>query len=151
MTLYFHIKNSEFNDKKIINNEDIKKLCLIAYLKLFYESVYSALENYPELISNIKDVFTKSSRFELNNPNEYFLYLEFISHLSKDIPKSFIDDDYTLKIKELENSRVSENKFLNEIYEMQGKHQSFENYKEEFKKCFGSINNKNIQDLKKYI
>lgn len=132
---YFHVKNSYFSKATSINLDDLKKLALITYLKLFYESVYTALENKNEILINIVSVFKTRSRLSSSNYSEYYLYLEFRSHINDldvGIDKDMID-------KEFINDESSERKLLTEVYDMQGRHKSFECYMNEFIEQFQKI------------
>lgn len=128
-SLYFHVKSSaNFANSPRITQEKLQKLALIAYLKLFYESVYSALENKPDLLQDLLAVFNSRNIVDTTNQREYFFHLEFKNHLhGLDIV------EYGKKIKD---SKEYEEKFLSEVYEMQGKHKSFENYMEKFVHVF---------------
>ena len=129
MAIYFHIISySDYEKGKWISLEKLKKLTLIAYMKHFYESAYSALENQPRLLDDLLNVFNNRKIFDLSNQREYFFHLEFKAHLHA------IDiDEYNDKI---EHNKTYEEKFLSEVYEMQGKHKSFEKYMIEFAKLF---------------
>jgi len=137
--LYFHIKSStEFGSSTSIGFDDFKRLALVAYLKLFYESVYSVLENKPELLKDLLAVFKNRKITDITNQREYFFQLEMTSHLH-----DINIDNYS---KHLEATKEYEEKFLNEVYQMQGKHKSFENYMKEFVDNFDESH-----DIKKYL
>jgi hypothetical protein len=143
-TMYFHtITTTRYERMQDIGDEtikieDLKKLALITYLKIFYESVYSSLENQPKLLKDLISTFGNRKIFDISNQREYYFHLEFKSHLHE------IDiEEYKDKV---EYSIDYEDKFLNEIYEMQGKHKSFENFMIQFIKLF-----ENEHHLEKYI
>lgn len=125
IAFYFHVMNADVNTEPIELGE-LKKFALIAYLKLFYESVYSALENTSELLEDLIAVFKNRAIADATNQREYYFHLEMRSHLHS-IP--------VLDIK-VESTDEYETKFLNEVYEMHGKHKSFERFMEAFVNVF---------------
>ena len=130
MAIYFHISSSsDFGSSSSITLINLKKLALITYLKLFYESVYAALENQPFLLKDLWNVCKERRVVDALNQREYFFYLEFKSHLHS------ID---TIKRDDIESSKEYENKFVAEVSEMQGKHKSFENYMNQVVELFES-------------
>lgn len=137
---YFHILNSELyqvdneNTPQLIAKEALKKLALIAYLKLFYESVYTALENKHDMLHSIVKVCTLKDKVQIENAKEYFVYLEFLSHLHNLDIREFTDAENRNQV--IENSPEKEQKFLNEVYQMQGKHKTFDHYRERFAQAF---------------
>ena len=143
-TLYFHIKNSDFEESKNIELDDLKRLALIAYLKLFYESVYSVIENQPELKESLINSLNKSSIFDVIDEREYYFTLEFKNHLGFNAENydDVLNDDIESEekkesfIDKIEYKDEFEDKFLSEVYEMQGKHRSFSNFKNEFINLF---------------
>jgi hypothetical protein len=149
-SLYFHILNTEFHvkgDDGVVNKiafEDLKKLALIAYLKQFYESVYTALENKNDMLKSIIDVCTDKDKNKIDNAEKYFVYLEFLSHIHNAVVSEFEDDDLRKEI--TKNDKSLEEKFLNEIYQMQGKHKSFDVFRERFAQLFT-----NEENIKKYL
>lgn len=137
--LYLHVKSSSnFGNARIIDMDNLKKLALIAYLKLFYESVYSVLENNPIFLKDLIAVCQNRKIFDVTNQREYFFYLEMTSHLH-----DINIEEYSKKI---EHTKAYEDKFLSEVYEMQGKHKSFENYMNEFVEIFTEE-----QEVEKYL
>lgn len=133
-TFYFHRKNSSFAEETNITEDDLKKLLLIAYLKQFYESVYSALENKPSMLESIVKVCQDKDRGKIDNAEKYFVYLEFLSHIHATTATDFLEDALRKDI--IKNSKESETKFLAEVHQMQGKHRSFEKFQEHFAALF---------------
>lgn len=130
-SLYFHIVTSGiYKEGMPIPLDDLRKLALIGYLKAFHEGVYSALENKPEHLKDITAVLGSPDRAKCANPSQYFFFLELRSHLIEVTPTSFIDE--ASRKSELENDPVKEEKFLQEVNEMQGKHRNYENFMREF-------------------
>jgi len=137
--LYFHVKSStDFGNAAAITLGNLKKMALVAYLKLFYESVYSVLENNSTLLKDLIAVCQNRKIFDVTNQREYFFYLELTSHLH-----DINIEEYGEKI---EHTKAYEDKFLGEVYEMQGKHKSFENYMNEFVENFTEE-----QEIEKYL
>ncbi len=128
--LYFHVISSPTygGGNPRITIENLKKLALITYIKLFYESVYSALENQSTLLQDILIIFKERSEFKINNQRQYFLHLEFKSHIHEIDVTEYNDN--------IEHTKAYEEKFLGEVYEMQGKHKSFENFMIQFNEVF---------------
>ncbi len=149
VTFYFHIKNSSFSENENIKIDDLKKLALITYLKLFYESVYSVLENQNNVLKNILTIFKHKDKFKTTHPTEYFIYLEFINYIHSTEILSFNDEE--LKKEIIKNDKNLEEKFLNEVYEMQGKYRSFENFTNEFQKHFENFVSNNTKKISKYL
>lgn len=142
-TFYFHYKSSSF-DKQNASVEELKKLLLIAYLKQFYESVYSALENKNDMLKSIIKVCSDKDKNKTNNAEEYFVHLEFLSHIHNTDISDFLDSEIKKDI--LKNSVETEKKFLSEVYQMQGRHRSFESFRERFAELFV-----NETDISKYL
>ncbi|MBF0520993.1 MAG: hypothetical protein HQK92_14880 [Nitrospirae bacterium] len=150
---YIHVKNSAFCKSNAIALEDLEKLSLMTYLKVFHEPVYAALENKNDLLDDLIYVLQMKNRQEINNHNQYFIYLEMRSHL-----KSYVTDQPDVTIVEttneefMDNSENAEQKFLTEVYEMQGKHKSFEHFSREFKNNFVHIAEKRLYaDIQRYL
>ena len=151
--IYFHIKNT---DNQPENLNDYKKLALIAYLKIFYESVYSALENEPKLLSSLLLAINNKNIFNVSDKREYYFQLEFKNHLSAEEITSNTAADQTEDqsidktedqfIDKIDYSQAFEEKFLSEVYEMQGKHRSFSKFLSEFYSHFSQE-----KELKKYL
>lgn len=157
-TLYFHIKSSELSDSSYIDIKDLQKLTLIAYLKLFYESVYTALENQPKLLNDLVNAINGKKFFDnVIDEKEYYFKLEFKNHLNilgENLEDMILDSDSQIDEEEknfkdkIEYSTEFEEKFLNEIYEMQGKHKSFANFSNKFVNHFQNIE---IEELENYL
>lgn len=132
VVFYFHYISSEFSNRPNKNEIDLKRLALITYLKIFHEPVYSALENMPELLGSLLDSFEYTTSAAAINHNDYFFFLELKSHLKlKSVSlkgSPFTDDEH------------KESKFLTEVYDMQGKHKSHDNFKAEFENHFKGMN-----------
>ena len=131
-TFYLHVKtNTEFQGKQDLSEQDLKRLALLAYLKLFYEPVYAALENDHTLLVAMLAMFRNASHAAIDSLPKCFVYLEMKSHLSTtdDVPE---DEQRASILKDND----SEQKFLKEVNEMQGKHKSFYVFKQEFEICF---------------
>jgi ABC-type dipeptide/oligopeptide/nickel transport system ATPase component len=143
--IYFHIKNT---DSQPENLNDYKKLALIAYLKIFYESVYSALENEPKLLPSLLAAISNTNIFNVSGKTEYYFQLEFKNHLSAEKITSNIATDQTEDqfIDRIDYSQKFEEKFLSEVYEMQGKHRNFSKFLFEFYSHFNQE-----KELKKYL
>ena len=129
---HLHVKaNIRFQNKSAIKLDDLQRLALMVYLKLFYEAIYSALENDPTVLSAILAIFRTHKEAGINDFRECFVYLETKGHLStKDI---VLEDAQKTSI--LQNGD-SEKKFLTEVNEMQGKHKSFANFMQKFERWF---------------
>lgn len=149
-SLYFHITVSTFCSEEGtgISLDDLKKLALIGYLKAFHEGAYSTLENKPELLKDITAALASQDRAKCSSPAQYFFFLELRSHLTSAIPTTFIDVES--RKSELENNPEKEEKFLREIYEMQGKHRNYETFMKEFNAHFLPANFEN-SDITKYL
>jgi ABC-type dipeptide/oligopeptide/nickel transport system ATPase component len=158
---YFHLVCGSFYHKaadgsvKPVAREDLEKLALITVLKLFYEPVFTALENKPELIGDIANVLNSGVPQQAENWKQCFLHLELRSHLRE--ARDFIPDEMggamdkggiARLIDPLFSDPAAESKFLNEVYEMQGRHKSFEGFADEFFKRFSSCN---TEDLLRYL
>ncbi|MFK5975828.1 MAG: P-loop NTPase fold protein [Sulfurovum sp.] len=160
MAIYFHIaSSSDYGNSARITLDNLKKLALIAYLKLFYESVYSALENQPELMNTLIDSLKNNNIFDVANEKEYYFKLEFKNHL--DLAQNSLADELIDELEEsstqeskdkfvnkIEYTREFEEKFLSEVYEMQGKHKSFSKFIDEFSRSFDSLE---TDEIKKYL
>ncbi|MBF0555237.1 MAG: hypothetical protein HQK96_11890 [Nitrospirae bacterium] len=145
----FHSQNFSFvNPEKVL--DDLQKLALITYLKIFHEPVYAVIENNNELVVDLAAVLKHNDRDAIANHNEYFFYLEMRSHL-----QNYTEKVFTEKIIErefLKNDESAEKKFLTEVYEMQGRHKSYENFRKEFQHSFDPIIESNhCDDIKKYL
>ncbi len=131
---YLHVKTSQgFSLENNIEIDDLKKLALLTYLKLFFEPVYSALENDLDILKAIINVFDHNDQRKIDSYHEAFVYLETRSHLSS--------TDVILSSDESDNINVfndseSENKFIAEVQQMQGKHKSHSFFMSEFKDYF---------------
>lgn len=132
--LYLHIQSSDFRNTNPIELDDLKKLSLITYLKVYYEPVYSALENKPSLLPSIISVCKNKDRTKISNQKEHFIYLEFAPHIHEIDSQAYVDEK--LRSDLLKNDKSIEIKFLTEIYEMQGKYRSFEFFSSEFEIMF---------------
>lgn len=147
-SLYFHVLNTEFYKKDTssdkIDIDKLKKLALIAYLKQFYESVYTALENKNDMLQSIIQICKDKDKNKIDNAEKYFVYLEFLSHIHNAEVSEFVDA--TLRKEITKNDKGLEEKFLNEIYQMQGKHKSFDVFREQFAQLFTHEEN-----IKKYL
>jgi hypothetical protein len=141
--LHTEIKEIEINDTKE-SKDDLKKIALITYLKLFYEPVYSALENNPEVfLPIICNVCESANRNSVKNKEEYFVYLEFLSHFD-DVQSAVEMQD---KIEEItKNDTNVEEKFLKEVYLMQGRHRNFLEFKKQFNEYF-----KEKENIERYL
>jgi len=135
--LYFHNQIVDIKDKK---EQDYEKIALISYLKLFYEPVYAGLENKPSMLKSIIKVCKENDRKKLDTKEEYFIYLEFLSHIGK-ITDSELQDSSILSY-----DKDIEEKFSNEVYLMQGRHNNFSNFKDKFREAF-----EDEKDIKKYL
>ncbi|MBF0554931.1 MAG: hypothetical protein HQK96_10320 [Nitrospirae bacterium] len=172
-------KPSDTNPKPKIGLDDLQKLALITYLKIFHEPVYSVLESKIELVDDLKTVLKDNMRYSITNHNEYFFYLEMRSHLQdydllrlkskeKDTTESDESSDdkpnennsskkgdsleEMIKKEFLNNDEKSEKKFLTEVYEMQGKHKSYENFRHEFLSNFSHVTaTDNYAEIKYYL
>ena len=135
--LDFHIKISEFDKKS--DEKDLQKLALMSYLKLFYEPVYSALENNPKVfLPAICNVCSSTNRVNIKDKEQYFVYLEFLSHFDTQHSEVEMEQDR----KEItKNETQAEEKFLNEVYLMQGRHRNFSEFKNQFNELFKSEDN----------
>lgn len=129
---------------------DLQRLALITYLKIFHEPVYSVLENNNKLLEDLIAVFKHNDRDAIANHNQYFFYLEMRSHL-----QDYTEKVFTEKITErefLKNDESAEKKFLTEVYEMQGRHKSYENFRQKFQDSFNpAIESSEYEDIKKYL
>jgi hypothetical protein len=116
----------------------------MSYLKLFYEPVYSALENNPEVfLSVICNVCSSTNRINIKDKEEYFVYLEFLSHFDTQHSEVEMEQDR----KEITKNEIqAEEKFLNEVYLMQGRHRNFSEFKNQFNELF-----KDEKDIKRYL
>lgn len=136
MAIYFHIHgcNVAQDADDAYDLETLEKLALIAYLKLFYESVYSVLENQPELKETLINALNNNNIFDITSKQEYYFKLEFKNHLTttdpyQDVLNSSEEHNTNFAI---EYKKEFEEKFLGEIYEMQGKHKSFSTFSKTF-------------------
>ncbi len=138
---YFHIRDSSFAYSADIISDDLEKLALIAYLKIFYESVYTAIEHDNDLMQTLTSFLNgKRDPVDVTNAKEYYFMLEFKNHLKKGETDSFNDG--------IENTKDFEEKFLSEVYEMQGRHKHFETFTTELSEKFFGMNN---DELKTYL
>ncbi|KWT82990.1 KAP family P-loop NTPase fold protein [Candidatus Magnetominusculus xianensis] len=145
----FHSYNFKHENTESIP-DDLQKLALITYLKVFHEPVYSVLESDNELLKDLMKVFELNNRDAIANHNQYFFYLEMRSHL-QDYSKT-IYDEKTIEREFLKNDENAENKFLTEVYEMQGRHKSYENFRRAFQTSFDSIlKSETYGDIRKYL
>ena len=127
--VYFHLQHAE--EKTF---EAYKKFALMAYLKFFYEPVYSALENKHDMLDAITEVCNNKDMSTVDNKEQYFVYLEFLSHFDKTNETEFLNVDLRKKI--ISHTEIGQNKFLEEVYYMQGKHTSFNRFKRAFYEAF---------------
>lgn len=132
--LYLHIGSGYFGNSSAIDLDDLKKLALITYLKIHYEPVYAVLENKSSILESIISVCKNKDRNLVNNQREHFVYLEFSPHIHDIDAAAYIDGNLRQEI--LKNNNEIEKKFLDEIYEMQGKYRSFEYFANEFENHF---------------
>lgn len=131
---YLHVKTSQgFSLENNIEIDDLKKLALLTYLKLFFEPVYSALENDLDILKAIVNVFDHNDQRRIDSYQEAFVYLETRSHLSSD--DVVLSSDGSDNINVFKDSE-SENKFIAEVQQMQGKHKSHSFFMSEFKDYF---------------
>lgn len=145
---FLHIQSSGFHNAELIVLDDLKKLSLVTYLKIYYEPVYSALENKPTLLPSIISVCKNKDRSKIINQKEHFIYLEFAPHLHEIDSLSYGDEKLRAEI--LKNDKNIETKFLTEIYEMQGKYKSFEFFSTQFEIMF--LDSKDSpDDIKPYL
>ena len=116
----------------------------MSYLKLFYEPVYSALENNPKVfLPAICNVCSSTNRVNIKDKEEYFVYLEFLSHFDTQHSEVEMGQDR----KEItKNETQAEEKFLNEVYLMQGRHRNFSEFKNQFNELF-----KNEENIERYL
>ncbi|MCI4626605.1 MAG: KAP family NTPase, partial [Candidatus Magnetoovum sp. WYHC-5] len=128
---YLHYTNINLTDIKGESTKSGQKiyegLALITYLKVFHEPVYSVLENMPSLVTPLIESMGYPSVNQVKDNNDYFFYLELRSHL-----RDTDEKDYKF-------AKEEENKFLSEIYEMQGRHKSHSKFKKEFIEYFQGI------------
>ena len=160
MAIYFHIaSSSDYGNNPRVTFSNLKRLALIAYLKLFYESVYSVLENQSELMSTLLGALSNNNIFDVTDEREYYFKLEFKNHLNltqNNLDDVLNDDLQAYKESESKNKFIDkieykkdfEEKFLSEVYEMQGKHKSFSRFVDEFSLNFGSLQ---TDEIKKYL
>jgi len=147
--LYFHVMGSLlYQEGETIPLEDLKKLVLICYLKSFHEGVYGVLENSSDFLKSILGVFQQRDRFKCETHPDYFAYLELRSHIQSITPQSLVNDE--LKKEEFANDLAKEKKFLAEVYDLQAKHKTIENYMDEFVEAF-SHSAFNQDDMKRYL
>ena len=139
--VYFHI---EIAGKGNDGLDEYKKLALIAYLKLFYEPVYSALENKYDMLEAIIEVCNNKDITSVDNKEQYFVYLEFLSHFDKTNKTELVNIDSRDKIVNYSDS--TQRKFLDEVYHMQGRHKSFKAFKQEFYILF-----KDEKNIERYL
>ncbi|MEA1891333.1 MAG: P-loop NTPase fold protein [Campylobacterota bacterium] len=140
-TLYFHINMVKKTEDTLA---EYKKMALIAYLKLFYEPVYSALENKPDMLDAIVKVCSEKDMMTVDNKEQYFVYLEFLSHFDKTNESELLDPTSREKI--VDYSDASQKKFLDEVYQMQGRHSNFKKFKEVFYANF-----KEEENIERYL
>ena len=96
--------------------------------------MYTAIEHDDSLMQTLVDLFNGTKDFaDVNNGREYYFNLEFKNHLKKSEVNSFSD--------KIEYSKAFEDKFLSEVYEMQGRHKNFENFSNELVIHFSSEQN----------
>lgn len=139
-SFYIHFINTSFSKQKIINKDDIKKLILINYLKIYYEPIYAVLENKNDFLTSIVKVCSNNDRNRVENQQQHFVFLEFSSHIHALDATAYMEENTKVKVMEKEY----EEKFLTEVYEMQGKYRSFEKFSVEFKAHFSGFNHINI-------
>jgi len=140
-----HVMNSKLESKKDINFDISKKMALIAYLNFFYEPVYTVLENDPTLLADIVSVFHNRDRAKAKSPRELFLYMELKSHIQGIELENFDPEKF------LGSGKEDEDKFLREIYEMQGRHSSFNVYMRAFEVEFKKVDPADIIDITDYL
>ena len=139
--VYFHIEIAGLKKDTL---EEYKKLALIAYLKLFYEPVYSALENKHDMLQAISEVCNNKDITSVDNKEQYFVYLEFLSHFDKTNQTELVNDESRQKI--VDYTSLAQTKFLDEVYHMQGRHKSFKTFKEKFYELF-----KDEEKIERYL
>lgn len=139
--VYFHIEIAGLATATL---EEYKKLALIAYLKLFYEPVYSALENKHDMLNAINEVCNNKDITSVDNKEQYFVYLEFLSHFDKTNQTELVNDESRNNI--VNYVEGTQRKFLDEVYHMQGRHKSFKTFKEKFYALF-----KDEQNIERYL
>ena len=139
--VYFHVKIAGEKEDAL---EEYKKLALIAYLKLFYEPVYSALENKHDMLNAITQVCNNKDMTSVDNKEQYFVYLEFLSHFDKTNQTELVDSDSREKIVNYDGT--TQKKFLDEVYHMQGRHKNFKAFKKEFYELFH-----NEENIERYL
>lgn len=159
---YLHVKTSNgFADETTITLDDLKKLALLSYLKLFYEPVYSALENDNDLLEELKDVFSHQHPAQIDNYQQAFIHLETRSHLSAtdvDFSQSGLEEGKAAdekkevrlspQLEKIYENAASENKFVNEVQQMQGKHKSHGHFMQQFIAAFQA---QALADFKHYL
>jgi len=110
-------------------------------LKIFYESVYTAIEHDPTLMQVLTSFLNgKRDATDIANAKEYYFMLEFKNHLREGETDSFGGS--------LEYTKDFEEKFLSEVYEMQGRHKHFETFTKELSNKFFELDS---NDLHKYL
>jgi len=135
-SFYLHVKtNDTFAHEEVIALDHLKKFALLTYLKLFYEPVYAALENDVTILNALIAVFQTGNDVTLDSYPQCFVYLEVLGHLSA--KNVVLEDEQRHKILQ---DAASEQKFLTEVHEMQGKHKSFRTLKQQFLDCFLDMN-----------
>lgn len=143
-TLHFHKKNSSFPSKGKLKLDDIQKLALITYLKLFFEPVYAVLEDQPGTLQNLINVMKDPRGQGFKNRNEYFFSIELFSQIHDpdlELTQEILDQFTAFNDEE----RTS---FLNQVYSMQGRHSAFSHFRSEFSKHFTGIDS---ESFKQYL